>query len=312
MQAPVPQGPTAEPRPAAMISLRQLRYFASLAETGHFGRAADRCAVSQPALSMQIRELEKSLGVALVERLPGGLRLTEEGREVARRAHAIEAATRDLVDYARHRRQPLSGRLRLGVIPSIAPYLLPRLLPLLRRRHPELALALRETQTRPLIDELLTGELDILLLALPVDHPELETRALFDDPFLLACRARPDLDRSRPVTPEAIAPDSLLLLEEGHCLRDQTLNYCRTVRPEALSSFGATSLATIMQMVANGYGVTLLPAMAAAVEVKDERLALLPFADPPPARTVGLAWRRTSPRRPDFEALGNLLAELRG
>ncbi|WP_371636433.1 hydrogen peroxide-inducible genes activator [Stappia sp. P2PMeth1] len=287
-----------------MITLRQLRYFDALARHLHFGRASEAVAVSQPALSMQIRELEAILGVALVERRPAGIRLTAEGQEIARRARRILSEARDLLDYGRHAGEVLSGPLRLGIIPSIAPYLLPRILPALTRAHPQAELQLRETLTQALVGELQQGELDVILAALPVAGADLETCSLFQDKFLLAVQSRPDLDERRRVDPRDVDGASLLLLEEGHCLRDQALNYCEGLRPAARTGFGATSLSTVMQMVAAGYGVTLLPELCASVEVRDERVALLRFQDPQPQRTVGLVWRRSSPRKRDFEALG--------
>src|SRR6185312_13933359 len=285
-----------------MITLRQLRYFASLARHRHFGRAADACAVSQPALSMQIRELEREIGVDLVERRPSEVALTETGFEVAQRAERILAATRDLVDYARHR-EILSGPLKLGVIPTLAPYLLPKLLPRLQAAHAGLRLEVRETQTDTLLNELIAGELDCALLALPVEHTEVETLSLFKDRFLLAVPVGETIPR-RPLNAEDVDERRLILLEEGHCLRDQALAFCASKRRDSAAALGSTSLTTVMQMVANGYGVTLVPEIAAEVEVRDQRVALKRFAAPEPGRTIGLAWRKTSPRRRDFEALG--------
>jgi LysR family hydrogen peroxide-inducible transcriptional activator len=291
-----------------MITLRQLRYLASLARHRHFGRAAEDCAITQPALSMQIRELEREIGTDLVERRPGDIALTDTGQEVARRAERILAATRDLVDFARHRAL-LSGALKLGIIPTLAPYLLPRVLPRLQQTYPQLRLEVRETQTKVLLDELSRGELDCVMLALPAEGADVETLALFDDPFLLAVPAGDALPARRPVTVDEVDQRRLILLEEGHCLRDQALAFCAAPRRDAPAGLGATSLATVMQMVANGYGVTLVPEVAVDVEVRDSRVKLLRFVAPEPARTVGLAWRRTSPRRKDFEALGEIVKE---
>lgn len=293
----------------AVISLRQLRYLKALVEHRHFGRAAEACAVSQPALSMQVRELEKQLGVELVERRPGDVLLTAAGREVARRAETILAEERDLVDFARHQGRLLTGRLALGIIPTIAPYLLPKLLPAVQLRHPDLAIELRETQTKVLLGELARGALDAVLLALPVQEPDIETVRLFDDPFLLAVAANDPRPTAALVSPQDIDMQRLMLLEEGHCLRDQALAYCAEGPPEGALGLGATSLATIMQMVANGYGLTLVPQVAVEVEVRDERIKLLRFAAPQPGRTVGLAWRRTSPRKADFVALGQVIID---
>jgi LysR family hydrogen peroxide-inducible transcriptional activator len=285
-----------------MTSLRQLRYFASLARHRHFGRAADDCAVTQPALSMQVRELEREIGAQLVERRPGEVALTGTGIEVAQRAERILAAARDLVDFARHR-EILAGFLKLGIIPTLAPYLLPRLLPRLQQAYPSLRLDVRETQTAALIGELVAGDLDCVLLALPIEHADVDTIALFKDRFLLAAPADEPMPR-RALKAEEVDQRRLILLEEGHCLRDQALAFCATARRDSAAALGSTSLATVMQMVANGYGVTLLPEIAAKLEARDKRVTLKRFRAPEPGRTIGLAWRKTSPRRRDFEALG--------
>jgi len=289
-----------------MITLRQLRYLTSLARYRHFGRAAEDCAVSQPALSMQVRELEREIGAELVERRPGDIALTDTGLEVAERAERILAAARDLVDFARHR-GILSGSLKLGIIPTLAPYVLPRVLPRLQAAYPQLRLEVRETQTKSLVEELTRGELDCVMLALPVDGADVETLRLFDDPFLLALPASDDPPMRGRVSVQDVDQQRLILLEEGHCLRDQALAFCAAPRRDAPAGLGATSLATVMQMVANGYGVTLVPQVAADTEVRDDRVKLLRFAEPEPARRIGLAWRRTSPRRKDFEALGKII-----
>ncbi len=289
-----------------MITLRQLRYLASLARHRHFGRAADDCAVTQPALSMQIRELEREIGADLVERRPGDIALTDTGLDVAQRAEQILAATRDLVDFARHR-DVLSGSLKLGIIPTLAPYVLPRLLPRLQAKYPKLRLEVRETQTKLLIEELTRGALDVAMLALPAEGADVEMLPLFDDAFLLAVPAADArLARGR-VNVADVDQRRLILLEEGHCLRDQALAFCGAPRRDAPASLGATSLATVMQMVANGYGVTLLPEVAVDAEGRDARVKLLRFAAPEPGRSIGLAWRRTSPRKKDFEALGEIV-----
>jgi LysR family transcriptional regulator, hydrogen peroxide-inducible genes activator len=295
---------------SSMVTLRQLRYFDALAQHRHFGRAAEACAVTQPALSMQIRELEKELEVELVERRSGEAALTEIGAEVAHRGERVLAAARDLVDFARHRSRVLSGRLRLGIIPTLAPYVLPKVLPDLQATYPDLIIELRETQTKVLLEELTGGDLDAVMLALPLPDGEIESVPLFHDPFLLAVPASDPLPRNARVNPRKIDQQRLILLEEGHCLRDQALAYCATARHEMPLSLGATSLATVMQMVANGYGVTLVPEVAIDVEVRDKRVKLLRFTAPEPGRSIGLAWRRTSPRKPDFFALGQLVTRV--
>lgn len=302
-----------------MISLRQLRYFSAVARFGHFGRAAEHCSVTQPALSMQIRELEEGLGLKLFERRQRGVNLTDAGREILDRANDILMAVRDLDDFAHHHEKVLTGRLRLGVIPSLAPYILPPLLPLLRDRYPELDLRIRETLTETLVGELVDGELDVLLLALPIDHPEVVTRALFEDRFLLAApagwRATAASDgvngtgrKELRASPELLEDGRLLLLEEGHCLRDQALAFCQLRQVDNLDTFGASSLSTIVQMVANGMGLTLLPEISLDVETGHGDVQVIPFEPPQPSRTVGLAWRTSSPRTRDFEALGAMVS----
>jgi LysR family transcriptional regulator, hydrogen peroxide-inducible genes activator len=289
------------------LTLRQLRYFDALARHRHFGRAAGEAAVTQPALSMQIADLEALLGAALVERTRGGVTLTLEGDEFARRGQRILREVRDLVEGVRSRGRLLRGPLRLGVIPSVAPYVLPRMLPTLRAQYPELELRLRETMTRSLVAELLAGKLDLLLLAMPVAEAGVETRGLFEDRFLLA--APQDYDTSSMLLPveEIMARETLLLLEEGHCLRDQALRFCNLRRSDKVDTFGVSSISTVVQMVANGYGVTLLPEIAVDIEARRSRVKLLRFAAPEPARQIGLAWRARSPRRDDFLEFGRLV-----
>jgi LysR family hydrogen peroxide-inducible transcriptional activator len=300
-----------------MVTLRQLRYLSALAKHGHFGRAAEDCAVTQPALSMQIRDLEKTLGLALVERRPGEVTLTEAGLEISRRGDEVLAKSRDLVDFARQRARPLAGRLKLGLIPSLAPYALPRILPNLQARFPELQLELRETQTRQLLDEVKSGALDVAMLALPIHETDLATMHLFDDKFLLAVPMDDPRSETSRVAADDIDQSRLILLEDGHCLRDQALAFCATA-PRARASrathgggmtFGASSLATVMQMVANGYGITLIPQIAADVELRDGRVKFLRFQEPQPGRSIGLVYRRTSPRQQDFVALGDVVKE---
>jgi LysR family hydrogen peroxide-inducible transcriptional activator len=291
-----------------MITLRQLRYLTAVARHRHFGRAAQDCAVTQPALSMQVRELEREIGAELVERRHGDIALTDTGLEVAERAEQILIATQDLVDFARHR-EVLSGPLRLGIIPTLAPYILPRVLPKLQAAYPTLRLEVRETQTKMLLDELMGGALDAVLLALPADGADVETLPLFTDAFLLAVPASDAPAPRARVNIDDVDQRRLILLEEGHCLRDQALAFCGTPRRDALASLGATSLATVIQMVANGYGVTLMPQVAIDAEAHDDRVRLLRFRDPEPGRQIGLVWRRTSPRRKDFEALGKLVTQ---
>jgi LysR family hydrogen peroxide-inducible transcriptional activator len=288
------------------VSLRQLRYLEALARTRHFGRAARLCAVTQPALSMQIRDLERDLGVALVERRAGAVALTPAGEVAAARAEAILAAVRDLEDAARAGAGLLAGSVRLGLIPSVAPYLLPVLLRAVGERHPALDLQIRESQTAALLDELRRGDLDAVVAALPVG-PDLETLPLRDDPFLVAVATSDAGAWARETDPRArLSRERLLLLEEGHCLRDQAIQYCGLPEPQTRRALAAASLATIMSMVAAGHGVTLLPRLCAA-EARRPGVALVPFPSAPPRRHLALAWRRSSARRRDFEALAELM-----
>ena len=295
-----------------MVSLKQLRYFLAVARTGHFGAAAEQCAVTQPALSMQIQELEKELGLQLLERGPKGAGLTVGGQEIAVRAARVLADVRDLVESARHLSGGFSGPFHFGAIPSIAPYLLPQLLPLIRARHPNLDLHLRETRTQRLLEELVDGNLDLALLALPVEHPGVETLSLFEDRFLLALPASRSIGKNVRATPDLIREDRLLLLEEGHCLRDQALAFCHLRQVENIDTFGASSLSTIVQMVSNDLGLTLLPELSLELETKRADIRLMRFTNPEPQRIIGLAWRETSPRKREFAALGDLIVEAAG
>jgi LysR family hydrogen peroxide-inducible transcriptional activator len=292
-----------------MTSLKQLRYLDALARLGNFHKAAKHCAVTQPALSMQIQELEKELGVRLIERRPRGATLTEAGREIARRAARILIEVRDLKDSARIRAMPLSGPLSLGIIPTVAPYVLPPLLPSLRERYPELELEVRETHTMQLRDELIDGSLDLLMLALPLEHAEIETTPLFEDRFLLAMPRSRRFEGGMRATPELLKQDRLLLLEEGHCLRDQALAYCDLRRVDRIDTFGVSTLSTIVQMVVNGLGLTLLPEISVDLEARHGEVRLMRFEEPQPKRVLGLAWRSTSPRKHDFAEFGKLIME---
>jgi LysR family hydrogen peroxide-inducible transcriptional activator len=258
---------------------------------------------------MQIQEMERELGLQLLERGRKGVALTAGGREIADRATRVLADVHDLVDRARHLSGRFSGPFRLGAIPSIAPYLLPQLLPMIRARHPDLDLHLRETQTDRLLEELVDGDLDLVLLALPVEHPGIETLSLLEDRFLLAVPASRAIAKNMRATPDLLREDRLLLLEEGHCLRDQALAFCRLRQVENIDTFGASSLSTIVQMVSNGLGLTLLPELSLELESKRADIRLMRFADPEPRRIIGLAWRETSPRKRDFMALGDLIVE---
>jgi len=277
------------------LTLRQLRYFESLARHGHFGRAAAACSISQPALSVQIREMEEELGAALFERGPRQVRLTALGEEVSTRVRAILGAVDELGDIARAGGARLVGRLRMGVIPTIAPYLLPRVIAGLRETHPGLEIHIRETLTERLIHGLREGHLDAAIVALPVSEPALSEVALFDESFVLV---RPAQEADAPV-PDAqeLRGMRLLLLEEGHCFRDQALSFCKldTSPGHPREGFDGSSLSTLVQMVAAGLGVTLIPDMAVPVETRSADVALARLRGGQPGRRVGMIWRRTTP-----------------
>jgi LysR family transcriptional regulator, hydrogen peroxide-inducible genes activator len=277
----------------ANLTLKQLRYFEALARQRHFGRAAEVCAISQPALSMQIRELETTLGAPLFERGAREVRLTALGQDFATRSREILRAVDELAELARAARERLAGRLRLGVIPTVAPYLLPAIAGGLARHFPGLELQLRETVTPRLLRDLADGRLDTAVVALPVSEPALTEVALFAEDFVLV---RPEADADKPVPDRAqLREMRLLLLEEGHCFRDQALSFCdiQSARPRELMD--GSSLATLVQMVGAGIGVTLIPEMAVPVETRSAKVAVARFSAPKPTRTIGMVWRRTSP-----------------
>jgi LysR family transcriptional regulator, hydrogen peroxide-inducible genes activator len=275
------------------ITLRQLRYFDALAVHSHFGHAAAACGISQPALSMQVKELEGVLGDVLIERGARQVRLTRFGEETALRVRDILRSVDELADFARASRGHLAGRLRLGMIPTIAPYLLPAVIGNLTRTHPELDIHVREALTSKLIQELAEGRLDTAIVALPVSEPSLTEVALFAENFLLV---RPGKDEGTPVPDSAtLCAMRMLLLEEGHCFRDQALSFCKMQSSLPRETLDASSLSTLVQMVGAGMGVTLIPEMAEAVETRSAPVSVARFKDPQPSRTIGMIWRRTSP-----------------
>jgi LysR family transcriptional regulator, hydrogen peroxide-inducible genes activator len=273
------------------ITLRQLRYFDALVRHGHFGRAAEACSVSQPALSMQIKEMEVTLGGALLERGARQVALTTFGEELVQRVREILRSVDELGDFARASRDRLAGRLRVGMIPTIAPYLLPKVIENLARLHPELDIHVRETLTPKLIKEVAEGRLDTAIVALPVSEPSLTEIALFRENFLLV---RPGELKDTPVpSRESLREMKLLLLEEGHCFRDQALSFCNIQAPREV--LDASSLSTLVQMVGAGIGVTLIPEMAVEVETRSASVSVARFKNPQPSRTIGMVWRKSSP-----------------
>ena len=277
------------------MNLRDLKYLVALADHRHFGRAAEACFVSQPTLSTQVRKLEEELGVALVERAPRRVMLTPVGIEIAERARKVIADVEQMAEIARRSMDPEAGTVRLGLFPTLAPYLLPHVLPAIRRKFPRLELLLVEEKTDQVLARLRDGRLDAGVLALPLHDEQLHVEPLFDEPFVLA------VPRSHALASRASVPVSelddrhLLLLEEGHCLRDQALEVCRLAGADERDGFRATSLETLRQMVAAGVGVTLLPTLAVKPPVSNSaEIRLVPFGDPPPSRRVAMAWRRSS------------------
>ena len=298
---------------SALPSLRQLRYLVAVADTGHFGRAAERCAVTQSTLSAGLKELETTLGTTLIERDRRSATPTPVGTEIVVRARRLLAEAEDLVDLARGAAAPLSGSLRIGVIPTIAPYLLPDLLPRLRERYPSLQPFLVEDQTARLVERLSSGALDVAVLALPYDLPRLATLPLFDDPFLLAAPEGHTLLDQTTVMPASLAGETLLLLAEGHCLREHALSACGLGRDTTGRAVEATSLSTLIHMVDSGLGATLLPAMAVrAGALRGTRIDTRPLAGPDSSRIVGLAWRATSAQAASYKLLAEVIREAAG
>lgn len=287
------------------MNLRDLEYFVAVAELGHFGKASERCFCSQPTLSGQLKKLEEELGAALLERFPGGVRLTQLGEQCLPVAREALSAARRIEEFGQAFRDPRSGNLLLAAIPTIGPYLWPVVLPWLQEDYPALQPLLREEQTHRLLESLRDGRVDLGVLALPIEVAGLETLPLWDEPFLLALPSDHPL-ASQPQVPTSVLEGmELLLLEEGHCLREQALDVCKLHGGRERDGFRATSLETLRQMVRTGTGCTLLPASSARPE---EGLAVLPFSDPP-SRQVGLCWRRVHPRAEFFRTLGEGMAQ---
>lgn len=293
------------------MNLRDLGYLVALADLRHFGKAADACFVSQPTLSTQVKKLEEELGVTLVERAPRKVMLTVAGQDVVARARRILADVEQMKESARRSQDPGSGTLRLGVFPTLGPYLLPHVLPQLQLRFPNLELLLVEEKSDVLLDRLRQGKLDAALLAMPVHDEQLHAEVLFDEPFLLAAPAQHPLASKATMTMDQLADETLLLLEDGHCLRDQALDVCRLSGANERTGFRATSLETLRQMVAAGVGVTLLPALSVhAPVVQPANIRLVSFSDPVPSRQIALVWRRSSALDSFLHALAETIGTL--
>lgn len=277
------------------MNLRDLKYLVALADHRHFGRAAAACFVSQPTLSTQIRKLEEELGVAMVERAPRRVMLTPAGRDAAERARRIVADVDEMREAARRSRNPEAGTVRLGIFPTLGPYLLPHVVPRVRERFPDLELLLVEEKTETILRQLREGRLDAGVLALPLHDDQLHLEFLFEEPFVLAMPHRHPLGAGQSLTMADLADQSLLLLEDGHCLREQALDVCQLAGASEKSGFRATSLETLRQMVAANVGITLLPVLAVKPPVAPSReVKLMPFRAPAPSRRIALVWRRSS------------------
>lgn len=290
------------------LSMRHLRYFDALARHGHFGRAAEDCTISQPALSTQIKDLEAILGSRLVERGGRQARLTHLGEEFAERARAILRAVDELESFMRTQGQQALGRLRLGIIPTVAPYFLPELMTALQTRYPGIELRPREAITQKLLEDLQEGRLDAAILALPLAETGLASLPLIEEEFVLV---RPAEEADHPVpSAEGLRTMRLLLLEEGHCFREQALAFCAPALAAPRDLIEGSSLSTLVQMVSAGIGVTLVPDMAVPVETRSARVALQRLAHPRPTRRIGMVWRKTSPLANELEIVGELVRDI--
>lgn len=288
--------------------MRHLRYFEALAQHAHFGRAAEACAISQPALSLQMKELEEILGAPLIERGARQIRLTNLGEEFAQRARDILRAVDELGDLARASHSPLAGRLRIGVIPTVAPYLLPSVLKRITERFPGLDVRPREAITQRLVEDLVEGRLETAIVALPVSEPSLIEYKLFEEEFVLV---RPAEDEGWPVpNSEMLREMRLLLLEEGHCFREQALSYCNLSSSLPRNLMEGSSLTTLVQMVGAGIGVTLIPQMAVPIETRSANVSVARLAPPRPARTIGMVWRKSNPLSGQFEHIAGIVREV--
>ncbi len=297
----------------ADLKLKDLRYLVAVADTRHFGKAAARCFVSQPTLSAQLKKLEDYLGVQLVERHPRHIALTEAGTQVVARARRVIEASDEIVSLAHLQRDPLAGQLRVALLPTIGPYLLPIVAPRLRKKLPRLELLLYEYQTGPMLDRLQAGEIDLGILAIPVSSHGLVERTLFDEPFVVAVPEKHALASRRSVKVPDLDGETLLLLEDGHCLRDQALDVCGRSQIHEKQDFRATSLETLRQMVASGSGITLLPQLAASGAYGNARgIVTIPFANPVPLRHIGALWRKSTARGKAIETVCDVIAEFAG
>ena len=290
------------------MNLRDLRYFVALADTRHFGKAAERCFVSQPTLSAQIKKLENYLGVQLIERQPRRITLTETGARIVPLARRMLQESDEIVSLARNEHDPLSGKLNVALIPTIGPYLLPLVMRRLRKKLPRLKLMLYEYQTQPLLEKLRAGDIELGILALPVPLDGLEVRELYSEPFTIAVPNDSPLAKRAHVKVDDLGGETLLLLEDGHCLRDQALDVCSRVDVKENEDYRATSLETLRQMVAAGLGITLLPELATRGPFgSGQAITVKSFSRPVPTRTVGAVWRKSSSRAEAMNAICDVI-----
>jgi len=288
---------------------KQLRYFVALEQYEHFGKAAEACFVSQPAFSVAIKELENMLNIQLVDRTNKNVTVTSLGRDIARQARVVLRDLEELVDIAKGNQQPLTGPLKLGIIPTIAPFLLPRLLPALRQEFPDLKLYLKEDLTERVYERLMDGELDLILIALPYELRNTTDMVLFEDRFYLAYQQDSSLVKASGYDLNELPSDSILLLEDGHCLRDHALSACNIKNVDKVSNITATSLLTLVQMVDADLGITYLPEMAIHSNLlKNTRIKTM-VMEPGSSRQVGLVWRKASTRQDEFTMLGNFVRD---
>ncbi len=292
------------------IKLKDLRYLVTVADTGHFGQAAQRCFVSQPTLSAQLKKLEEYLGVKLIERQPRGATLTQAGEQIVERARLILSASDEVSTIAQTYRDPLAGRLRVAMIPTVGPYVLPQVAPVVRKQMPRLDLLLFEYQTAVLLAKVQAGEIDVGVLALPIEQEGLVTRKLYNEDFNVALPEHHRLAKQASVRIADLADESLLLLEEGHCLRDQALEVCSRISLQERQDFRATSLETLRQMVAAGAGVTLMPELASRGAYGNARgVVIRPLVRPTPHRQIGAVWRKSSARAVAIDAFCDILVK---
>jgi LysR family hydrogen peroxide-inducible transcriptional activator len=291
------------------MNLKDLKYLVALADTGHFGRAAQRTFVSQPTLSAQLKKLEEYLGVKLVERHPKNVQLTEVGKQIVARARQMLSGGDEILALARNNTDPLSGKLKIALIPTIGPYLLPRIMQKLRKALPQLGLMLYEHQTGELLKRLKDGEIDLGILALPIDQDGLESRRLYREEFTVALPSDNPLAQKPSIRAADLKGQTLLLLEDGHCLRDQALEVCSRIDVREAEDFRATSLETLRHMVVAGLGVTLMPELAVESPFGSQRgLVIRQFTKPAPARTVGAVWRKSTTRGTAIDAVCDIVA----